>query len=95
MSLSQGAGKEAQECCNRNPAHSFHKAQEPTRGRHALKYVGVQFVSHRHDLNGDEKRAKRERDKAVNKRAVERDAADRRGCHSPEEDDLPGGIQGL
>ena len=63
MSLSQGAGKEAQERCNRDPAS--HSAQELTRGRHALKYVGVQVVSHRQDLNGDQKRAKRERDKTV------------------------------
>jgi hypothetical protein len=96
MSLSQGARKETQESSNRDPASpSVREAQEPTRGRNALKYIGVQIISYREHLNSDEKRAKRERDKAVDKRALERDAADRRGCHSPEEDELPGGVQGL
>jgi hypothetical protein len=77
MSLSQCARKETQECSNRDPAlFLVRKAQEPTRRRHALKNVGVQFISYRDDLNRDEKRAQRERDKAVDKRAIERDAAD-------------------
>lgn len=58
MSLGQGARKKAQERCNCDPAsQSLYETQEPTRGRHALKYVGVQFVSHRQGLNRDEKRA--------------------------------------
>lgn len=42
MSLSQGARKETQECSDRDSAlHSVRKAREPTRGSHALKYIGV------------------------------------------------------
>ena len=66
MSLSQGARKETQERGNRDPAsHSVRMDQEPTRRRHALKYVGVQFIFYGDHLNSDEKCAKREGDKAI------------------------------